>query len=182
MACMCMYIHCVFEYIHCKYYNIVYTWCALFVYRVVGLWREDLAKTNAKAAQSLADPTEYENLFPELKQALQAEQFLKRERNSLLPASNFTSAPVNLTLSLSLSLSLPPYTHTHTHTHTHSHTHSNCWSLCFCLRILLSVMCLRSLLRQSQPRPLHPVLQNKSPNPQEENSHHLSHHRDKWMM
>lgn len=62
---------------------------------VVGLWREDLAKTNAKAAQSLADPTEYENLFPELKQALQAEDYLKSERATLLPAASYTSTPVS---------------------------------------------------------------------------------------
>ena len=86
------------------------------VHRVVELWREDLAKTNAKTAQSLADPTEYENLFPELKQALQAEQFLKRERNTLLPAASLTSVPVSLSLfSLSLSLALS-LSHTHTHT------------------------------------------------------------------
>ena len=57
---------------------------------VVGLWREDLSQTNPKAAQSLADPTEYENLFPELKQALVAEQVLKQEREALRPASDFT--------------------------------------------------------------------------------------------
>ena len=86
------------------------------VCRVVELWREDLAKTNAKTAQSLADPTEYENLFPELKQALQAEEFLKRERNTLLPAASFSSVPVSLSLSLSLS-------HTHTHTLSLSHVY-----------------------------------------------------------
>lgn len=59
--------------------------------RIVGLWREDLAKTNAKAAQSLSDPTEYENLFPELKHALQAEEYLKSERATLLPAASYTS-------------------------------------------------------------------------------------------
>lgn len=64
------------------------------IVRVVKLWKEDLAKTNSKAAQSLADPMQYENLFPELKQALQAEAALKRERESLLPASSFTSVPV----------------------------------------------------------------------------------------
>ena len=84
--------------------------CLLPSCRVVELWREDLAKTNAKAAQSLADPTEYENLFPELKQALQAEEFLKRERGSLLPAATFTSVPVSSRQTLSLSLSL---SHTH---------------------------------------------------------------------
>ena len=41
---------------------------------MVGLWKEDLGKQNKKAAESLADPTEYENLFPEFQGALQAEQ------------------------------------------------------------------------------------------------------------
>lgn len=60
----------------------------------MALWKEDLAKTNPKAAQSLADPMQYENLFPELKQALQAEEALKSERSSLEPAATFTSRPV----------------------------------------------------------------------------------------
>ena len=64
------------------------------LYSVVGLWREELAKSNAKAAQSLADPTEYENLFPELKQALEAEECLKRERVSLLPAASYPTEQV----------------------------------------------------------------------------------------
>lgn len=38
------------------------------------MWKEDLAKVNKKAADSLADPSEYENLFPEFQEALQAEQ------------------------------------------------------------------------------------------------------------
>ena len=42
--------------------------------RVVELWKEDLAKHNKKAASSLADPTGYENLFPEFQEALKAEQ------------------------------------------------------------------------------------------------------------
>ena len=39
--------------------------------RVVGLWRESLAKTNKKASEALADPTEYENLFPGLRENFQ---------------------------------------------------------------------------------------------------------------
>lgn len=62
---------------------------------MVTLWKEDLAKTNAKAAQSLADPMQYENLFPELKQALQAEEALKGERHTLQPAASFTAIPVS---------------------------------------------------------------------------------------
>jgi hypothetical protein len=34
------------------------------------LWKEDLQKQNPKAAESLADPAEYPNLFPELQQEL----------------------------------------------------------------------------------------------------------------
>lgn len=45
--------------------------------RVVKLWRESLSKVNQKAAESLADPTEYENLFPGLKEAFVAEQYLR---------------------------------------------------------------------------------------------------------
>lgn len=33
---------------------------------VVKLWREDVGATNKKSGQSLADPDQYENLFPEL--------------------------------------------------------------------------------------------------------------------
>ena len=58
------------------------------------LWKADLGKSNAKAAQSLADPMQYENLFPELKQALEAEEALKAERENLHPAANFVSLPV----------------------------------------------------------------------------------------
>ena len=38
------------------------------------MWKEDLKKINKKAADSLADPLEYENLFPEFQEALQAEK------------------------------------------------------------------------------------------------------------
>lgn len=44
---------------------------------MVKLWRESLSKVNQKAAESLADPTEYENLFPGLKEAFVAEQYLR---------------------------------------------------------------------------------------------------------
>lgn len=41
--------------------------------RIVKLWKEDLAKTNKKAADSLADPTQYSNLFPDIQEAIRAE-------------------------------------------------------------------------------------------------------------
>ena len=56
--------------------------CFFFIFaRIVKLWKEDLGKINKKAADSLADPSEYENLFPEFQEALQAEQV------GLLPVS-----------------------------------------------------------------------------------------------
>ena len=46
--------------------------------QVVQLWRKDLAKINPKAAESLADPGPYPNLFPNLDWALQAERLQAR--------------------------------------------------------------------------------------------------------
>jgi hypothetical protein len=62
---------------------------------VVGLWRESLAKVNTKAAQSLADPTEYQNLFPGLEEAFKTEQFLSPQRQRVIPAQAYSSLPVS---------------------------------------------------------------------------------------
>ncbi len=59
--------------------------------RVVTLWREELQKTNAKAAQALADPASYENLFNSYQDTLKTEQFLKQERNRVLPADEYSN-------------------------------------------------------------------------------------------
>ncbi|GBP91211.1 Coatomer subunit beta' [Eumeta japonica] len=45
------------------------------VSEVVQLWRNDLGATNKKSGQSLADPDQYENLFPEFLDSLQLEKF-----------------------------------------------------------------------------------------------------------
>lgn len=63
---------------------------------MVGLWREQLGKVNQKAAQSLADPTEYENLFPGLKETFKAEQYLRPQRRNPIAASNFPNIPVSI--------------------------------------------------------------------------------------
>ncbi|XP_054271210.1 coatomer subunit beta' isoform X2 [Macrosteles quadrilineatus] len=63
--------------------------------RVVQLWRESLSKVSEKAGQSLADPKDYENLFPGLQDTLKTEQYLEPERRSLLPASAFPNLPAN---------------------------------------------------------------------------------------
>ena len=65
--------------------------------RVVTLWRESLATKNAKAAQSLANPADYENLFPGLQDALKTEQFLTAQRRRVMPASSFPSVVVIIT-------------------------------------------------------------------------------------
>lgn len=78
---------------------------------VVGLWKENLAKTNSKAAQSLADPTEYENLFPELKQALLAEEALRGERAALRPAADFTLVTVRGGVWKGIESDMPSFPH-----------------------------------------------------------------------
>nr|XP_061797885.1 coatomer subunit beta'-like isoform X3 [Nerophis lumbriciformis] len=65
------------------------------VSRVVKLWRESLAKVNQKAADSLADPTEYENLFPGLKEALAAEHFLRETCLGSRPAKDYPLVTLN---------------------------------------------------------------------------------------
>lgn len=57
--------------------------------RAVTLWKESLSKVNQKAADALADPTEYSNLFPGLQQALQAEQYLKETGVRVRPAAEY---------------------------------------------------------------------------------------------
>ncbi|XP_038216207.1 coatomer subunit beta' isoform X2 [Zerene cesonia] len=45
------------------------------VNEVVVLWRESVSATNKKSGQSLADPINYENLFPEYMESLELERF-----------------------------------------------------------------------------------------------------------
>jgi len=64
--------------------------------RIVKLWKEDLAKTNKKAADSLADPTQYGNLFPDIQEAIRAETYLRPERMALRPAADYSALSSNL--------------------------------------------------------------------------------------
>ena len=64
-------------------------------HRVVSLWKKSLSSVNKKSADSLADPTEYENLFPGLRDTFKAEQFAATKNTGLLPASAFPSVPVS---------------------------------------------------------------------------------------
>lgn len=54
------------------------------VSRVIGLWKESvtLKSKNEKSAQALADPFEYENLFPDFAKSLAAEKYYKENYES----------------------------------------------------------------------------------------------------
>lgn len=62
---------------------------------MLALWKEQLAKVSEKAAQSLADPIQYENLFPEYADSVKAEQHHAQQRKTLLPANQFNKIPVS---------------------------------------------------------------------------------------
>lgn len=61
--------------------------------RALALWKEQVAKISEKASKSLADPEEYPNLFPNYKDSLEAEQFLKSARKETR-ASDFPNITV----------------------------------------------------------------------------------------
>jgi coatomer subunit beta' len=62
---------------------------------VVGLWKDSLSKTNIKASESLANPDEYENLFPNYQESLKTEVYLQAERKRQLPAAAYANTPVS---------------------------------------------------------------------------------------
>ncbi|KAF9355983.1 hypothetical protein BGX26_005876 [Mortierella sp. AD094] len=58
--------------------------------RVVKLWKESLtAAGKTKTADALADPTEYEDMFPDLQYGLQAEEAVLASRANSFPASAY---------------------------------------------------------------------------------------------
>ncbi|WOH10749.1 hypothetical protein DCAR_0730219 [Daucus carota subsp. sativus] len=61
------------------------------VSEIVALWRKDLVKINQKAAESLADPEEYPNLFEDWQLALGVESKLSETRNSYPPAAEYVN-------------------------------------------------------------------------------------------
>merc|ERR1712032_676592 len=71
------------------------------VSEMVSLWRTDLERVSKRAAESLADPTNYANMFPDLALALQAESLItQRRQKGLLPAAAYPKARVELDLNL----------------------------------------------------------------------------------
>ncbi|KAF9910337.1 Coatomer subunit beta' [Linnemannia zychae] len=58
--------------------------------RVLQLWKESLATAGrSKTADALADPAEYEDMFPDLQIGLQAEEAIKAARSNPIPASAY---------------------------------------------------------------------------------------------
>ena len=60
------------------------------------LWKTELGKVNEKAGQSLADPEQYENLFPGFQDALKTQQFLAQLEPELLPANTAMNQQLNI--------------------------------------------------------------------------------------
>lgn len=58
------------------------------------LWKENLSKTSKKAADALADPGQYENLFPGMAESLVAEQYLAATEETR-PAAHYPMTPVS---------------------------------------------------------------------------------------
>uniref|UniRef100_A0AAX7TX01 Coatomer subunit beta' n=1 Tax=Astatotilapia calliptera TaxID=8154 RepID=A0AAX7TX01_ASTCA len=75
------------------------TYVPSHVSRVVKLWKESLSKVNQKAADALADPSQYTNLFPGFQQALLAEQYLKETHVGVRPASEYPLITVSARVS-----------------------------------------------------------------------------------
>lgn len=61
---------------------------------VVKLWKEKLSEVSEKAGQSLADPEQYENLFPGYRESLEVEKFLRQDDKKKIPASEFPNLQV----------------------------------------------------------------------------------------
>lgn len=63
---------------------------------ILELWKTDLKAVNEKAAEALADPARYPNLFADLEYALQAETACAAMRDVSPPASSYPSAKGDL--------------------------------------------------------------------------------------
>ena len=66
------------------------------VSEIVTEWRDDLAKVSKRAAESLADPNEYGNLFPNLQFALKAEKMFLKQREEATPANQYLGSKAEL--------------------------------------------------------------------------------------
>ena len=55
------------------------------------LWQDGLKTVNAKAAESLAKPDEYVNLFPDWEAALKIEDVVMASAGKFIPATSYPS-------------------------------------------------------------------------------------------
>jgi len=67
---------------------------------VLELWKNDLKKVNEKAAEALADPVKYPNLFPDLEWALKVETIYRSRKDVFVPADTYPTAKDDLQLDL----------------------------------------------------------------------------------
>ncbi|KAG5179548.1 coatomer WD associated region-domain-containing protein [Tribonema minus] len=68
--------------------------------RLVELWKKDLQSVSVKAAEALADPSQYPNLFEDLDVALRVEQMFKAQRGRPIPAAQWPQAKDQLDMDL----------------------------------------------------------------------------------
>lgn len=76
------------------------TYMPSMVSPVLQLWKTDLRSINEKAADALADPEKYPNLFPDLEWALKVESIFKSARDNFVSASSYPLAKEDLHLNL----------------------------------------------------------------------------------
>jgi coatomer subunit beta' len=69
------------------------------VSRIVKIWKQDLQLINQRAADSLSDPLEYNNLFPDFNFALKAEKYFKQQ-NQNISASRYLEFKDNISRDL----------------------------------------------------------------------------------
>ncbi|KAG0457837.1 hypothetical protein HPP92_022994 [Vanilla planifolia] len=70
------------------------------VSQIVEIWKRDLHKVNPKAAESLADPEDYPNLFEDWQVALAVESSLTGKRDSYPPADEYLIHAEKLNMNL----------------------------------------------------------------------------------
>lgn len=76
------------------------TYMPSMISSVLELWRADLKQINEKAAEALADPAKYPNLFPDLEWALKVEDIFSKARDAYVPALSYPTARLELDLDL----------------------------------------------------------------------------------
>lgn len=59
------------------------------VSKVVNLWKKELSAINESAAERLANPDEYPNLFTDWNYSKQVEEILLKNRDNPIPASDY---------------------------------------------------------------------------------------------